>query len=158
VVAVVSFYRQGRKAFESAPVELSTLSDNPPGHAAGAVPGSTDYAEAGPLHLPGERDRRNGEEVRVPARAAGGSAVGAITRRPTIQEGDAKTGEILYVPRHKGQIVLQRRGCEYVTGRIRPRNRSIKSFSNHNSNLVRRLPFGRITNPRLSSPIDTALR
>jgi len=26
VVAVVSFYRQGRKAFESAPVELSTLS------------------------------------------------------------------------------------------------------------------------------------
>jgi len=57
--------------------------DHPPGHAAGAVPGSTECAEAGPIHLPGERDRRNREEVRIPARAAGGSAVGAITRRPT---------------------------------------------------------------------------
>ena len=33
---------------------------------------------------------------------------------PRIEDGDAKTGEILYVPRHNYQIVLQRRGCDHA--------------------------------------------
>jgi len=38
VVAVVSFYRQGRKAFRSGAGRTQHPLDNPPGHAAGAVP------------------------------------------------------------------------------------------------------------------------
>jgi hypothetical protein len=48
VAAAVSFYHQGREAFESAPVELSTLSIIRQGHASRAVPDSIECAEAGP--------------------------------------------------------------------------------------------------------------
>jgi hypothetical protein len=66
VVAAVSFYRQGRKALESAPVELSALSTT----RQGTLPVQFQI----PLNVlkPGR------EEVRIPASAAGGFAVGTM--------------------------------------------------------------------------------
>lgn len=103
---------------------------------------------------------------------------------PWVEDRDAEFGEVLHVPGYHSEIVCQSGRCatssailsgvplnrhspsrrpqrsaiEYVIGRMRPRNRVIRSFSNHCSKSARRLPAGRTTNPRLSSPIEMALK